>query len=274
MFFFLKSYRSWWIFWIVNSLRLHLINIRINYKFNFWFSKSSQKFRKKNCYLSFRHQISQINLFRYQIANTFHYIYVYLHAKCQDFYQCKRICIDLCLFFRVFRCSTIVNFDHVVFDQIVLSCKDDEFDVHFYSKFWRLCIFQFFIQFVTIFALFTVKIYVAWKIESCQNYFQKLLFDFTELSNSDWVLSKSKSWWSWNFQFEKIIKIFKSRVFQNFLTLKISFNKVALFANFFQITFIVLHQFCINFVSILYQFCITSNFLHNQVYSNDVNQDF
>ena len=49
--------------------------------------------------------------------------------------------------------------------------------------------FQFFYY---VFALLTVKTYVAWKAESCQKHFQRLSFDFTELWNDNKILRKSK----------------------------------------------------------------------------------
>ena len=51
---------------------------------------------------------------------------------------------------------------------------------------WFLIVFFLIFYFdVIIFALFTVRIYDAWKIESCQNYFQRLLFDFIELRKNN-----------------------------------------------------------------------------------------
>ena len=47
MFFSSKFNQSKWTCWIVNNLRLHLKCIRMNHKFSFWFSKTSQKFRNK-----------------------------------------------------------------------------------------------------------------------------------------------------------------------------------------------------------------------------------
>ena len=114
--FFSKLNQSKWIFWMINNLRLHLKCIRMNHKFNFWFSKSSQKFRNEKklmnrqnrfCYLFFRHQIFQINLIRYSNANIFRYIYVDLHAIWN---------LHKFMFFQFFRHSKSVCFNHVIFD--------------------------------------------------------------------------------------------------------------------------------------------------------------
>ena len=54
--------------------------------------------------------------------------------------------------------------------------------------------------FYYVFALLTVKIYVAWKTKSCQKHLQKLSLDFIELRDDNKILRKSKSWWSWKIQ--------------------------------------------------------------------------
>ena len=74
-----------------------------------------------------------------------------------------------------------------------------QFDVHssrFHDHFDSRSFFDFQF-FYYVFALLTVKIYVAWKIKSCQKHFQRLSFDFTEFRDDNKILRKSKSWWLW-----------------------------------------------------------------------------
>ena len=48
-----------------------------------------------------------------------------------------------------------------------------------------------------VFALLTVRIYVAWRVESCQKHFQRLSFNLIKLRDNNKILRRSKSWWSW-----------------------------------------------------------------------------
>ena len=76
---------------------------------------------------------------------------------------------------------------------------NSQFDVHssrFHDHLDSRFSFDFQLSYYA-FALLTVRIYVAWRTESCQKHFQRLSFDLIELRNDNKILRKSKSWWSW-----------------------------------------------------------------------------
>ena len=93
--FFSKSNQSKWIFWIVNSLRLHLKHNRINHKFNFWFSKSSQKLRNKKKYIVFVIHHFDFKYFKlvWFVIQSQIFLVIFMQI-CTQF----EICINLCFF--------------------------------------------------------------------------------------------------------------------------------------------------------------------------------
>ena len=68
-----------------------------------------------------------------------------------------------------------------------IQCTFISIHDHFDSRFFFD--FQFFYY---VFALFTVRTYVAWRAKSCQKHFQKLSLDLIELWNDNKILRKSK----------------------------------------------------------------------------------
>ena len=137
---FSKLYRSLWTFRIVNSLRLHLKRIRINHKFNFCFSRSSQKLRSKRekyfvfAIYSFDIKYLMLICFVNQIASISHHICVdsqfddfsvkhatfqssllrYLQSELTSFKELNRvknIFRDCCLI--LLNCERITNFEKI-----------------------------------------------------------------------------------------------------------------------------------------------------------------
>ena len=200
MFFFSRSNQSWWIFWIVNSFRSHVKKIRINHKFSFWFSKSSQKFRSKKENISsyfvfaiYHFDIRYLMLVWFVVESQIFFI-VFMSIWMRDIKTFIKANLHWFMFLYLSFRLVIYRFDIRYFRLVCFLIKSQIFFIIFMSTcmrniitnaliwFRRFWFFNFlFFNSIIAFALFTVRIYVTWKTESCQKHLQRLLLDFIEL---------------------------------------------------------------------------------------------
>ena len=90
---------------------------------------------------------------------------------------------------------------------------------------------------VIVFALFTVRTYDAWRVESNQKHFQKLLFDFIKLWKDNkilkkWKIAKQQNVWKSN-AYKFVNKIF-NKIFNYLLMIAFS-HQHSLFSHLFLI---------------------------------------